>query len=134
MPNQWTTMALKGAPRPRPGGRPSPSTEEGPSSSRRELRDLFEDVSEEVVSAARSRVDPIHDCRPYHRVVRREPCPGIGVALEPPARAAVNLDRAPARDDVEELLVDAALSQAVEAPVEPLEEVGDVLVGALHRR
>jgi len=39
-----------------------------------------------------------------------------------------------ARNDVQQLLVDAALAQAVEGRVEILEQLVDVLVGALHRR
>ena len=52
----------------------------------------------------------------------------------PCASFLLDTQRFEAGDDVEQLLVDAALAQTMECAVEVLQQVVDVLVGALHRR
>ena len=81
------------------------------------------------------------------RICRRQPQAGKGdaepgrlesgsLAVETLRRSAALLgrQRLEARDDVEQLLVDAALAQAMEGPVEIFQQIVDVHFGALHRR
>jgi hypothetical protein len=56
-----------------------------------------------------------------------------GLADRPPSGLfSASRQRFEARNDVEQFLVDAALTQAMEVAVEVLQQFIDVLIGALH--